>query len=135
MLDAPAFPLQVFYDGSCSVCAAEMDIYRRREHAGRLIFVDISRPDFDPAPHGISLQEFMHEMHGIDQQGRVFRGLEAFRAIWQAFPDSVRYRLLAALITLPGVNQLARMAYWSFAGIRKYLPRRHSDCDSGVCRR
>ena len=86
MLDAPAFPLQVFYDGSCSVCAAEMDIYRRQEHAGRLIFVDISRPDFDPAPHGISLQEFMHEMHGIDQQGRVFRGLGPAALSGRRFP-------------------------------------------------
>ena len=44
MPDAPAFPLQVFYDGSCSVCATEMDLYRRKEHGGRLIFVDISSP-------------------------------------------------------------------------------------------
>jgi len=134
MPGTPAFPLQVFYDGTCSVCAAEMDIYRRKEHAGRLIFVDISRPDFDPAPHGISLQEFMHEMHCIDRQAQVFRGIEAFRAIWQAFPHSARYRYLATLIALPGVNPLARLAYWSFARIRKHLPKRHR-CDSGVCQR
>ena len=36
MPDRPAYPLQIFYDGSCSVCAAEMKIYRSKEHAGRL---------------------------------------------------------------------------------------------------
>jgi len=131
-MDTPAFPLQVFYDGSCSICAAEMGLYRRKEHAGRLIFVDVSSPDFDPTSYGITLEAFMYEMHAIDRQARVYRGVEAFWAIWQAFPASTWYGLLGTLITLPGVNLLARLAYSGFARIRKYLPKRH--CDDGVCR-
>jgi predicted DCC family thiol-disulfide oxidoreductase YuxK len=135
MPEAPTFPLQIFYDGSCSVCAGEMDIYRRRAHGGRLVFVDISAPDFNPAFHGIALEDFRHEMHAIDRQGRVYRGVEAFWAIWLAFPASYWYRFLASLVYLPGVNLLARMAYRSFAGIRKYLPKSQGSCDDGVCRR
>ena len=133
MADKPAYPLQIFYDGSCSVCAAEMEIYRRKGQEDRLQFVDISAPEFDPAPFGITLNEFMYEMHAIDPENRVYRGVEAFRAIWQAFPTSTRYGLLGALVTLPGVHLLARLAYWSFARTRRYLPKSREVCREGTC--
>lgn len=135
MPDPPAFPLKVFYDGSCSVCAAEMELYRRKDHDGRLVFVDISSPQFDPVPYGIALDSFMHQMHVIDRQGRVYRGVDAFWAIWRAFPTSALYRFLSALVALPGVNLLARRSYRGFARIRKYLPKSHRACDDGVCSR
>lgn len=81
MLTKPNFPLRIYYDGSCSVCAGGVERYGRRDHEGRLILVDISAPDFEPAPLGISLDEFMYQMHVIDQAGRVYRGVEAFWAI------------------------------------------------------
>ena len=131
---APAFPLQVFYDGSCSVCAKEMGIYRQKGHAGRLVFTDISAPDFDPAPYRLDLADFMRVMHAIDRQGRIFRGIDAFRAVWCAFPDSFGYRSLSTLIALPGVHALARLAYLGFARLRKYLPKNRDACADGSCR-
>lgn len=133
-MDPPAFPLQVFYDGACSICAAEMDLYRRREQCGRLIFVDLSSPDFDPAPYGITREAFLYEMHAIDWQGRVYRGVEAFWAIWHAFPSSTWYGFLGTVLTLPGLNLLARLGYRGFARIRKYLPKRRGSCADGACR-
>ena len=130
MID-PVFPLQVFYDGNCSICATEMGIYRRKEHEGRLVFVDLNSPDFDPDSHGISMVAFRLEMHSIDREGRVYRGVEAFWAIWRAFPTSTWYGILGTLVTLPGLNLLARLGYSCFARIRKYLPKR--DCEDGVC--
>ena len=134
MPDIPAFPLQVFFDGSCSVCAAEMEVYRRKEHGGRLLFIDISAPGFDPSTYGITLNAFMYEMHAIDREGRIYRGVEAFQAIWQAFPALTRYVLLAILVSLPGVKFLARIAYHGFARIRKYLPKSRTTCKDGICR-
>lgn len=90
----PEFPLKVFYDGSCYVCSTEMFVYMRKNHEGRLEFVDISMPDFNPDQYGIRLADFMFQMHAIDRTGRVYRGPEAFRAIWQAFPVSAWYGFL-----------------------------------------
>lgn len=135
MPDVPVFPLRIFYDGSCAVCAAEMELYRRKEHGARLIFVDVSAPDFDPTPYGIMLDAFMYEMHAVDREGRVYRGVEAFRAIWQAFPSSTWYVFLGTLIGLPGISFLARHAYRGFARIRRYLPKSRNACGGGVCRR
>lgn len=131
---APAYPLRVYFDGSCAVCAAEMAAYRRKIAADRLVFIDISAPEFDPAPLGITLAAFMFELHAIDRDHRVYRGVDAFQAIWRAFPAATGYGLLGTLIALPGVHLLARGAYWCFARLRKFLPASHDPCKDGVCR-
>jgi predicted DCC family thiol-disulfide oxidoreductase YuxK len=129
----PEFPLKVFYDGSCHVCSTEMFVYMRKNHEGRLKFADISDPDFNPDQYGISLADFMYQMHAIDRTGKVYLGVEAFWAIWRAFPESAWYGLLGALVTLPGVGLLTRAVYRIFARIRKYLPpkRRKEVCKIG----
>ena len=131
---SPHFPLRVFYDGACPVCSREIEHYRRQDRAGRLVPIDISAAAFDPEPFGIPLSAFMYELHGIDQVGQVYRGIEAFRAIWRAFPNSTGYRALATLVSLPVINPLARLGYRVFARLRPYLPGRRERCDIGTCR-
>lgn len=133
-MESPDFPLRVFYDGSCIVCATEIEHYLRRDREGRLEPVDISAGEFDPTIYRISRNEFMDQLHAIDNSGRIYRGVEAFRAIWQAFPESTWFGLLGRLISLPGISALARLAYRGFARVRKYLPKRQSDCNRGHCR-
>jgi predicted DCC family thiol-disulfide oxidoreductase YuxK len=134
MPNVPTFPITVFYDGSCSVCATEIEYYRRKDQEGRLVLVDISAPDFKPGLYTITLQAFMYELHVIDQMGKVYKGIEAFWAIWQAFPASTLYGMMGTIITLPVINPLARLCYKGFACIRRYLPNRSSNCVNGTCR-
>jgi predicted DCC family thiol-disulfide oxidoreductase YuxK len=133
MPSTPSFPITVFYDGSCSVCAAEIEHYRRMDQAGRLLLIDISAPDFRPELYSIDRQAFMHELHVIDRKGEVYRGIDSFRAIWQAFPASTLYGLLGSIITLPVINPLARLCYRGFARIRRYLPKNSGNCTSSSC--
>ncbi len=132
LMKSPRFPLNVFYDGSCIVCAAEIEHYLRKDRDGKLLAIDISTPDFDPAPHQILLADFMHQLHAIDQDGQVFKGVDSFWAIWQAFPTSTVYGIMGRIIRLPVVNRFARIGYWLFARIRPFLPKRHH-CESGAC--
>ena len=133
MPNKPEFPLRVFYDGSCIVCATEIEHYLRQDHGGRLVAVDITAPEFDPVPLQIPLERFMYELHAVDHNGVVFRGVEAFQAIWRAFPSSALYGTLSSVTALPLVNPIARLLYKCFARIRPYLPKRHN-CNSGTCR-
>jgi predicted DCC family thiol-disulfide oxidoreductase YuxK len=128
------FPLRIFYDGACPLCSREIEHYRRQDRAARLVPVDISVPGFDPGPFGIPLSAFTFELHAIDQAGQIYRGVEAFRAIWQAFPDSTGYRALATVVALPVINPLARLGYRLFARVRPRLPGRKPGCDEGTCR-
>lgn len=132
MPNRPHFPIQVFYDGACIVCATEIEHYLRQNHNGKLVAVNIQSPEFNPEQFHITLDTFMYELHVIDQSGTVFCGVDAFWAIWQAFPASTVYGVMGTIIHLPVVNPLARLLYKGFAQIRPYLPKRHT-CDSGTC--
>jgi predicted DCC family thiol-disulfide oxidoreductase YuxK len=129
---APSFPIQIFYDGACRVCAAEIEHYLRRDHGGRLQGVDISAPDF-VAPAGLTHAALMYELHVIDAGGTIYRNIAAFEVIWRAFPGDLFYRFLSTLFALPLFHPLARCGYRIFARLRRYLPKRRT-CASGVCR-
>lgn len=133
MLIKPEFPIRVFYDGACSVCSSEVEHYLHQNHGGRLFALDISAPDFNPELYHNTLDEFMYELHVIDCNGRIFRGVDAFWAIWQAFPDSKLYGVLCSVTSMPIVNTVARLMYKGFARIRPYLPKKH-DCENGSCK-
>jgi predicted DCC family thiol-disulfide oxidoreductase YuxK len=130
---AIAFPLQIFFDGSCRVCSAEMESYRRKNPDNRLEFIDISDDDFRSDTYGKSLGDFMAELHVRDAHGNFATGIDAFIAIWQAFPSGSAWRLAAVTLGLPGINSLSRSGYRVFARYRHMLPRRRQDCDTGIC--
>ena len=63
---ARAPPLEVLYDGSCPLCAAEIGLLRRTRVGGdasRTSFVDISARGFDEEARGVPLEKLMDEMH------------------------------------------------------------------------
>ena len=130
---AMAFPLQIFFDGSCRVCSAEMETYRRKNPEQRLEFVDISDDHFRPDLYDKALGDFMAELHVRDAHGNFTTGVDAFIAIWQAFPSGSIWRLAAATCGLPGVHLLSRAGYRLFARYRHLLPRRQQDCENGTC--
>jgi predicted DCC family thiol-disulfide oxidoreductase YuxK len=128
MMKKVVFPLKVFYDGGCPVCSREIDHYRKMGGEGKLIFVDIDDPDFVPEKYGRTREEFMKEMHALDASGKTFRGLDAFRALWQGLPVSI-YGDLAFLLGLPGIHLLSSIGYRGFARLRRFLPRLEKGCD------
>jgi predicted DCC family thiol-disulfide oxidoreductase YuxK len=81
----PGYPLTLLYDASCPVCRLEMDELRHRNAAGRLVFVDISAPDFDLSHHWPATAEppttvdMNAALHGIDADGVVYTGLDTIR--------------------------------------------------------
>jgi len=128
MMKRVVFPLKIFYDGGCQICSREMSHYRQKSDEEKLIFVDISTPDFSPGQYGLTQEEFMAEMHAVDASGHIFRGVDAFRALWKGLPGSI-YGDLSILLGLPGIHLLARIGYRGFARMRHFLPRVESDCD------
>lgn len=132
MASYPTYPLTVFYDGSCPVCSREIGRYRREKHEGRLRFVDITASDFDPSVYGRSREQFLEQLHVRDADGRFFVGVDAFPPIWRALPGSA-YRVLAGLVSIPGIHLLATLGYRLFARIRPRLPGRGNRCREDSC--
>ena len=83
-MTSTAYPLTLFYDANCAVCALEMDHLRARNDAGRLCFVDISAPGFDSPPAGVTLAQLDAEIHALRPDGSVLRGVEVLRLAYAA---------------------------------------------------
>ena len=80
----PVYPLTLFYDAACPVCSLEMDRLRARNREGRLRFIDISAPGFDPAPHRATAAAMDAEIHGLCADGSMIRGVEVLRHAYAA---------------------------------------------------
>jgi len=81
---ASDYPLKIFYDASCPVCALEMDKLGARDRAGRLVLVDMSAPDFDAACHGFDHTDLDAAIHAVRPDGSVVRGMAVLRLAYGA---------------------------------------------------
>lgn len=98
---------EVFYNGACPICSAEMEHYRGYAEARDLplAFLDLNEADLDR--FGLTADEAAKRLYVV-KDGALLSGMEAFRALWSEMP---RYRLLARLFGLPGVRQVAALLY------------------------
>jgi predicted DCC family thiol-disulfide oxidoreductase YuxK len=81
------YPLTVFYDASCPLCASEMHALRELDAAGRIDLVDCSAPGFSDEElraDGITRTSLMQRIHARDACGRWRVGIDAFEAVYRA---------------------------------------------------
>lgn len=105
MPNAPAWPLTLYYDGDCPLCAREIHALRRRASPQRLQLVDISATDFDPAALGIERQALQDRLHARFADGHWVHGLDATFWSWCAaglgrWAAPLRWRLLRPVLAL-----------------------------------
>ena len=81
---ASDYPLKVFYDASCPVCALEMDQLRARDADGKLVLVDMSAPGFDAACHGFAHADLDAAIHAVRPDGSIVRGMPVLRLAYAA---------------------------------------------------
>ncbi len=98
---------RVLYNAACPVCRTEIGHYAAlaTRHDLPIRFDDLNGPGL--GAWGISADEAARRLHVL-HDGQVLTGLDAFRALWSAMP---RYRWLARLTGLPGLDLLARLGY------------------------
>jgi predicted DCC family thiol-disulfide oxidoreductase YuxK len=80
------YPLTVFYDASCPMCASEMHALKARDVNGELELVDCSGADFDEtvlAGTCIRRQDLMTMIHARDAHGRWFVGVDVFELAYR----------------------------------------------------
>ncbi len=142
------YPLILLYDAGCPVCALEMDHLRARNAAGRLAFVDISAPGFDPTPYGATLAQMDAEIHALRADGQLMKGVQVLRLAYEAVglgwvmrpvgwgplrgASDVAYRLFAR-----HRRSISRVAAPLINGVRtlraRQMARRMRRCAGGAC--
>jgi predicted DCC family thiol-disulfide oxidoreductase YuxK len=109
----------VYFDGSCSLCRAEIGYYRRKDQDRALCFVDISETSAVP-PEGDSQERAMKRFHVRASDGRVLSGAAAFVEVWTRLP---RWRWAARAASLPGALIALEWGYRLFLPVRPFIPR------------
>lgn len=118
--------VEVFYDGECPLCVREIRLLRRLDRRGRIGFVDIAEPGFDPSPLGVDHATLMAKIYGRLPDGTLVTGVEVFRRLYAA----VGFGPLVQLSRLPGVSHALDASYRWFAKNRLRLTGR---CDRETC--
>lgn len=137
-MDDPVYPFEFLYDGACRICLFDVANLRRHDRRGRLVFVDVAAPDFDPSLYGRSAEELLARIHGRRADGTMVEGPEVFRLAMTA----IGCGWLVAPTRLPGLRQCSEVAYRWFARNRVELSRRYGglfaritpDCNGLTCR-
>ena len=87
MKPTASFPLTIYYDASCPLCANEMHALKTGDASGKLILVDCSSPEFDDGPFacsGITRESMLRRIHAHDADGRWFKGVDVFEIAYDA---------------------------------------------------
>ncbi|MGH8617021.1 MAG: thiol-disulfide oxidoreductase DCC family protein [Burkholderiales bacterium] len=87
MTSVVRFPLTVYYDVSCPLCANEMHALKAADDEDRLMLVDCSSPAFDDTPFaadGITREAMGRLIHARDAAGRWLIGVAVFEAAYGA---------------------------------------------------
>ena len=107
----------VLYDGSCLLCALEINQYRKIIPDSPIHWVDVSSPEFT-APLGQTKASLMQRFHVVQPDGELISGAAAFVSVWEKLP---KFRYLAALSKLPGMLNAMEFGYVNFLKIRPRL--------------
>ncbi|WP_296992110.1 thiol-disulfide oxidoreductase DCC family protein [Thalassospira sp. UBA1131] len=100
--------ITVFFDGKCGLCSREINYYRKIAPSGVFEWCDVTEHAGDLEKHGISLVEGLKQMRALDSDGQWHAGADAFILIWRQLD---RWRVLAAIVALPIIRQIANLAY------------------------
>ncbi len=111
------YPLTVYFDGACKLCASEIDNIAARDIGQRLVLVDCNTPSFDYAALGTNRDAMLNEIHARATDGTWLRGVDVFIAMYQA----VDLGVVANALAHPIVKPLAMRFYPWLVRNRYYL--------------
>lgn len=99
--------LTVFYNGGCSICGPEVEMYRRMaetHNINSLAFTDISS---GALPEGYTREAMLARLHA-EESGEMLVGVRAFIALWLRLP---KFKYLAHAINWPIMRGMTGLVY------------------------
>jgi predicted DCC family thiol-disulfide oxidoreductase YuxK len=112
-----SWPLTLYFDGKCPLCAREIKLLGAKASPQRLLFVDISQKDFDSKSLGLSLEEMESLLHARFEDGTWVKGLDATLWSWRA----AGLEAFVAPLTWPAFRPILNIAYRAFCRWRPFM--------------
>ena len=79
------YPLTIYYDASCPMCATEMHTLKETDFDNKLILVDCSAANFnEPASCPTTREVMMERIHAQDANGQWLKGVDVFAVAYRA---------------------------------------------------
>ncbi|MCB1889752.1 MAG: DUF393 domain-containing protein [Rhodocyclaceae bacterium] len=139
------YPITLFHDGNCPICRLDVANLRSRDAAGRLAFIDIAAPAFNPDQYGMTQAAFAEQIRAQLPDGTWITGMEVFRRAYRAVglgwviaatewgplraPADTLYRLFAR--HRPAISKRFGFLFEGLEAI--HVKRRANACRSGRC--
>ena len=98
--------MKVYFNNSCKICKAEIDIYKKQK-IQEIDWVDITNNISAEKETLKSDKELLRRLHVKDNE-KVFEGAEAFLLLWKKMP---KYRFLYNFFKLPIVFSIFSIIY------------------------
>jgi predicted DCC family thiol-disulfide oxidoreductase YuxK len=117
MYNKEPWPLALYFDGNCPLCAREITILRRHAAQSRLLFVDINNAEFDAKALGFTFEQMQATLHACFADGRWVKGLDATLWSWRA----AGLGFWATPLTWRALRPLLALGYRLFCYLRPHL--------------
>ena len=98
--------MKVYYNESCSICKAEVNLYKK-QNIKEIEWVDITN---NPDAEKNTLKNnktLLRRLH-VEEDGKVFEGARAFLLVWKKIP---KYKFLYTFFKLPIIFTLFSFFY------------------------
>lgn len=134
MYNKEQWPLTLYYDGDCPLCAREIKLLRRHATPQRLLLVDMSGVEFEAHTFGFTVEQMQDSLHARFADGRWVKGLDATLWSWRA----AGLGRWAAPLTWPLLRPLFGVGYRLFCRLRPHLawlphPEGNRRCRDNAC--
>ncbi|KPP81769.1 MAG: hypothetical protein HLUCCA04_08170 [Oceanicaulis sp. HLUCCA04] len=106
---------EVYFDGACPLCRAEISHYRRQ--GAEAAFTDIHSNDA-VLPAGLARKQALSRFHVRLANGVTVSGARAFAELWKVTPG---WRWLGRIAALPPLVWMLELAYRLFLPLRPAL--------------
>ncbi len=112
-------PPIVYFDGSCPLCTAEINLYASKIGAGEIHLVDVSS-ECANLRSDLTVEDAMSRFHVRKANGELLSGAIAFAEIWRIVPG---WKWAFRLARIPGVLPIIEFSYRAFLVVRPTISR------------
>ena len=98
--------MKVYFNNSCKICKAEIDIYKK-EKINQINWIDITDNNIAKLETKKDYKQLLRRLH-VEKDGQIFSGAKAFLLVWKNIP---KYKFLYKIFSLPIIFQIFSVAY------------------------
>ena len=98
--------MKVYFNNSCKICKAEIDLYKK-EKIKEIDWIDITSNRLAEEETSKSDKDLLRRLHVVEND-RIIEGAEAFLVLWKKIP---KYKFLYKFFKLPIIFNLFSIVY------------------------